>query len=703
LARLEAAEFEGGFMRRASSFILILAIAATCLMVGANAASGQLPGQGQAKIDPKLITYFNTHLNARTPVVITYDHMPGTADFNQLRGVGISKGFACQRLPMVIADMNAVQLLALQTRAGVRSIWANRLMRPSTNAARPFIGVNAMTADHEIIARNTGNPGFPISGRNVGIGYVDTGIDATGADLPMGTKVAQNVIQPLAQGVVSDAGLLLGVGVSISDMIADTGFVPPIYVENVPFSDIESGHGTFGAGIAAGLGTNSGGFYGGVARGARLVGVNSGTDLGLPLVAIIGAYDYLLVHQPDYNIRVINNSWGGSLADSELDPANPINVATRTAHDLNIVVVFAAGNAGNAADAINPYSTMAWTISVAAGEKQGLGTPADFSSRGVNNGSNPDVAGMPANPNAPPNLRPDITGSGVDIKSVRSHGAGLVNTIGAVPLFEGANDLTTIPPAFLPYYTTSRGTSFSCPQVTGVVALMLEAKPTLTPDDVVTILRQTATPMPYEQKVVGAGYVDAHNAVRAVMELPAVAHPADLFPHGTGPQVSDPANDEFGTGAQDILSAQYSYDAANQQIVYTLTLADLSTTTTNMEWLQESDFKLPGDPNAPATTLYVSTSVDGAGTQTFSYGKIVVQNNVRNQTNLGAVDAGEVRGNQIIIRLSLAKVNAAVGYNVVGTTSTSTQAIAQILIGAAGTGLLFPADTAAGSDFQVSP
>jgi Subtilase family. len=688
-------------MKRATMFILILVITSACLIPGANAALGQLPGQIQAKVDPKLITYFSAHLNARTPVVITYDHTPGANDFNQLRSLGISKGFACQRLPMVIADMNAVQLAALKTRAGVRSIWANRLMQPLTNAARPFIGVNAMTADQEIKAHNTGNPGFPISGRGIGIGYVDTGIDATSVDLPLGTKVAQNVIQPLAQGVVSDAGLVLGVGVSISDMIADTGFVPPIYVENVPFSDMESGHGSFGAGVAAGLGTNSGGFYGGVARGARLVGVNSGTDLGLPLVAIIGAYDYLLVHQWDYNIRVINNSWGGSLADTELDPANPINVATRTAHDLNITVVFAAGNAGTAADAINPYSTMAWTISVAAGEKQGLGTPADFSSRGVDNGSNPDVAGMPANPNAPPNLRPDITGSGVDIKSVRSHGAGLVNTIGTVPLI--GNDLTTIPPAYLPYYTTSQGTSFSCPQVSGVVALMLEAKPTLTPDDVVTILRQTATPMPYEQKVVGAGYVDAHNAVRAVLGLSSVAHPANLFPSGTGPQIVDVAADEFGTGAQDILSAQYSYDAANQQIVYTMTLADLSTTTTNMEWLQESDFKLPGDPNAPTTTLYVSTAIDGAGTQTFSYGTIVLQNNIRNQTDLGAVDAGQISGNQIIIRLSLAKVNAAVGFNVVGTTSTSTQAIAQLLIGAQGTGLLLAADTAAGSDFQVTP
>jgi len=311
---------------------------------------------------------------------------------------------------------------------------------------------------------------------------------------------------------------------------------------------------------------------------------------------------------------------------------------------------------------------------------------------------------MPADPNALPNLRPDITGSGVDIKSVRSHGPGLVNTIGAVPVFVGANDLTTIPPAYLPFYTTSQGTSFSCPQVSGVVALMLEANPLLTPDDVVTILRQTATPMPYEQNVVGSGYVDAHNAVRSVMGLPMVAHPADLFPHTSGgPQIVDVSGDQFGTDAQDILSAQYTYDAANNQIVYTLTLANLSNTTTNMQWFMSSDFQLPSNLAAPVTTLYISAAT-GTGTPTFEYGTIIVSNGIRNQTTLGTADGGEIRGNQVIVRLSLDKVNAAVGYNVTGTTSAATEAIAQILLGTDATGgLLLAADTASGSDFRIIP
>jgi serine protease AprX len=668
-----------------SAFILALALYIITGTPRASASSG-------AHVDPLLMQLLSAH--AKVPAVITYDHQPGGIELARLQSAGITKGFALRSLPMVITDLSGAQLAAARNQPGVISVWANRVMKPFTNASRPFIGVPQLMSDREVTSRNTSHPGFPISGKGIGIGYVDTGIDGTNKDLEFGVKTLQNVIQPLAQGVVSDGGQVVGVGVSISDMIP-AGFVPPIYIENVPFSDCESGHGTFGSGIAAGLGVNSGNFYGGVARGAHLVGVNSGDDLGLPLVAILGAYDYLMVNQFAYNIRVINNSWGSSLADTEIDPNNPINVATRYAHDRNITVVFAAGNSGTAADAINPYSTMAWTISVAAGEKQGLGTPASFSSRGVDNGPNPDTGGMPADPSAPPNLRPDITGPGVDIKSCRTRGVGIEGVAGTVPIFVGSNDLTTIPPAFLPFYTTSQGTSFSCPHVTGVVALMMEANATLTPDDVVTLLRQTANPMPYEQSVVGAGYVDAHNAVRAVMGLAPVAHPATLFRQPTDPKIVDPAGDQFGTNAQDILTGDFVYDPVARQIVYTLTLFDLSQRTANNRWTMSSDFG--------TTTIFVTTAIDETGAVTFNYGKITtLATGTRNQSTLGPADSGQIQGNQIIVRVSIDKVNLAVGSDVLGTTSTNTSAIAQILIGTSVSGgLLFPADTATGSDFVV--
>src|SRR5919107_1361469 len=316
------------------------------------------------KIDSQLTRFFATHAaGATVPAVITYAKKPGAAEFSRLQLSGVTKGFATRELPMVIADLSAVQLAAVSRQPGVVSVYSNRLMKTFTNASRTFIGATQAAADTQVTRANRANPGFPISGKGVGIGYIDTGIDGTHKDLTYGKKTVQNVIQPLSETVVGDAGLVLGVGISVGDILNSTGFVPPIYLENQQMSDVESGHGTHGAAVAAGTGEQSGGFYGGVARGAHLVGVNSGNEMGLPTVAIIGAFDYLLANQYAYNIRVVNNSWGSGL-DAE-------------------------------------------------GVKQGLGSPAGFSSRGVDNGTGTDVAGMPADQGAQPNLRPDITAPGV--------------------------------------------------------------------------------------------------------------------------------------------------------------------------------------------------------------------------------------------------------------------------------------------------
>jgi serine protease AprX len=657
-----------------------------------------------AKVDPLLASILKSSVAGQSvPVIITYGSTPKSGELGRLQAVGIKKGFALRELPMVIAPMNAAQLAAVQTQPGVRSISANRVMKTFTNESRRFIGVPQMMADGEVTRANQQNPGLPVSGKGIGIGYLDTGIDATHADLKYGSKTVQNVIQPTSETTVGDGGLLVGIGYNGFDILyEEAGFYAPIYLEDQLHSDVESGHGTHGSAVAAGTGAQSGGFYGGVAPGAHLIGVNSGNELGLPLVTILGAFDYFLVNQFRYNIRVINNSWGDSLNDYGRDPENPINIATRTAHDRNIVVVFAAGNAGDTETSINPYSTMPWVISVAAGVKRGLGTPADFSSRGVDNGTGTDVAGQPADPTAAPNLRPDITAPGVDIKSARMKGVGITNTAGSLPIFVGANDLSTIPPAYLPFYTTSQGTSFACPHVSGVVALMLEAKPTLTPDEVVTILRETANPMPYEERVVGAGYADAHNAVRRVLGLGAVAHPYDLFPQPGGPEIVDPEGDQiFGTGinaagatdAQDILSADYAYDAAKREIIYTLTIKGLALRQAGNSWLMSSDFD--------GTTLYVTATTTTAGTVVYSYGKITppaAGTGPREQTDIGDLTTGEIRGNQIIIRLSVDELKKPTSLNkdVVGKTSTTTEALAQV-----GIGLLFASDIANGSNFVV--
>lgn len=97
--------------------------------------------------------------------------------------------------------------------------------------------------------------------------------------------------------------------------------------------------------------------------------------------------------------------------------------------------------------------------------------------------------------------RPTIVGPGVDIAAAHSS-TGFV-------MADGLNTDN-------PLYSTASGTSMSAPHISGVVALMLEARPQLSAQNVIDIIEGTAVSMPdYEYWQVGAGFVDAHAAVKA--------------------------------------------------------------------------------------------------------------------------------------------------------------------------------------------
>src|SRR5204862_3944963 len=129
-------------------------------------------------------------------------------------------------------------------------------------------------------------------------------------------------------------------------------------------TDSSSGHGTHVAGIAAGAGAASSGYYQGGAKDAALVGIGRGDTIFI-LWALAG-FDYLLDHAAEFNVKVVNNSWGTDGGSQAWDPNDPINKATKKVHDRGITVVFAAGNSGPGADTMNPYAEAPWGIGVAA-------------------------------------------------------------------------------------------------------------------------------------------------------------------------------------------------------------------------------------------------------------------------------------------------------------------------------------------------
>jgi serine protease AprX len=160
--------------------------------------------------------------------------------------------------------------------------------------------------------------------------------------------------------------------------------------------------------------------------------------------------------------------------------------------DNGVIVVFSAGNNGSGSDSLNPYSVAPWVISTGATDDQSK--LASFSSRG-------DFGN--------PLFRPTLVAPGVNTISLRASTLATVTTIDGLT----GND-TALSATETPYYTTGSGTSFSAPQVAGVIALMLEANPQLTPGQVRDTLQRTATPLPpYYLYEVGAGMLNAQAAV----------------------------------------------------------------------------------------------------------------------------------------------------------------------------------------------
>jgi serine protease AprX len=372
-------------------------------------------------------------------------------------------------------------------------------------------GVQSVSPDATLTGRSAGWDDGPSGQSNLATVSLRTAEDAMHARAlwPRSTGSGIDValidtgIAPV-QGLTSPGKVINGPDLSLESQSDDRR-----YVDN-------NGHGTHMAGIIAandlaGSATNPvfarSGEVEGVAPSARLVNVKVGDGHGVADVSqVLAGIDWVVQHAHDadtgngpLNIRVLNISYGTDSAQpAAIDPlAHAAEVAWRN----GIVVVAAAGNDGDtqgrlADPALDPYVIAVGAADLGTSRLSYDDTVPAFSSRGDG-------------------VRdPDIVAPGVHVASLREPG-------GTVDVAYGSTA------GVGPRLIRGSGTSQATAMVSGAAALLLAARPDLTPDQVKALLTQTARPVNgSDQRAEGGGLVDLARAAYtqppgAVQDFPA--------------------------------------------------------------------------------------------------------------------------------------------------------------------------------------
>ncbi len=444
-------------MRIARPFVGALITLATLPVSSASA-----PTTASEKLDSILV--HRSGMTGRSDVIVTAKDAASLDEVRTAAGkFGGSPGLRLQIIhAQVVKNLPNAALIPLANIAAVKGVSLDRAVRATLE--RTGATVFATTVRQQ----------WQFDGTGIGVAVIDSGITPWHDDLANPTGGGQRVDR----------------------------FVDLVGGHTTPYDNY--GHGTHVAGIIAGNGFDSSGNRSGIAPGVRLVVLKALDATGSGVISdVIAAMEYVVTHRAELNTRILNISVATGVYESY--DTDPLTVAAREVVKANIIVCAAAGNLGrNSSNGKVLYSGITapgnapWVLTVGASSHMGTINRADdtmaaFSSRG------PTAIDATA--------KPDLVAPGVGIESLSDPQSALYTSKSAY-LLNG-----TVTTSYKPYLSLS-GTSMSTPVVTGTVALMLQANPSLTPNLVKAILQYTAEQNDgYDPLTEGAGFLNTLGAV----------------------------------------------------------------------------------------------------------------------------------------------------------------------------------------------
>ena len=235
------------------------------------------------------------------------------------------------------------------------------------------------------------------------------------------------------------------------------------------------GHGTHVAGIIAGDSSNRDdgdplkkNRFMGVAPNANLVSIKVSDDEGNATVLdVIAGIQFAVDHKAEYNIRVLNLSLESTATESY--KTDPLDAAVEAAWFKGIFVVVAAGNRGPGGDAVHhapgndPYVVTVGAVDDNGTKEISDDAPTSWSSRGTTQDGF---------------AKPDIYAPGAKIVSNLAPNSKYTSLCDEC--VSGGGE-----------YIRAGGTSMAAPMVAGAAAIGFQLDPTLTPNRIKALLRDS--------------------------------------------------------------------------------------------------------------------------------------------------------------------------------------------------------------------